>query len=48
MTPEEISAEVLKSLLADARRRVGSDVCAACVTVPAAFTALQCEATARV
>lgn len=47
MTPEEISAEVLKSLLADARRRTGHDVRAACVTVPAAFTALQCEATAR-
>ncbi|HYH86326.1 MAG TPA: Hsp70 family protein, partial [Pyrinomonadaceae bacterium] len=47
MTPEEISAEVLKSLLADARRRTGEDVRAACVTVPAAFTALQCEATAR-
>ena len=47
MTPEEISAEVLKSLLADARRRTGEEVRAACVTVPAAFTALQCEATAR-
>ncbi|HEX8557951.1 MAG TPA: Hsp70 family protein [Pyrinomonadaceae bacterium] len=47
MSPEEISAEVLKSLLADARRRTGLDVRAACVTVPAAFTALQCEATAR-
>ena len=47
MTPEEISAEVLKSLLADARRRTNEDVRAACVTVPAAFTALQCEATAR-
>src|SRR4051812_10409186 len=47
MSPEEISAEVLKSLLADARRRTGEDVRAACVTVPAAFTALQCDATAR-
>ncbi|HYY98068.1 MAG TPA: Hsp70 family protein, partial [Pyrinomonadaceae bacterium] len=47
MTPEEISAEVLKSLLADARRRAGEDVRAAVVTVPAAFTALQCDATAR-
>ena len=47
MSPEEISAEVLKSLLADARRRTGEEVRAACVTVPAAFTALQCEATAR-
>jgi molecular chaperone DnaK len=47
MSPEEISAEVLKSLLADARRRTGEEARAACVTVPAAFTALQCEATAR-
>ncbi|MET0646798.1 MAG: Hsp70 family protein [Pyrinomonadaceae bacterium] len=47
MSPEEISAEVLKSLLADARRRTNDEVRAACVTVPAAFTALQCEATAR-
>ena len=47
MTPEEMSAEVLKSLLADARRRTNEDVRAACVTVPAAFTALQCDATAR-
>ncbi|HYE15002.1 MAG TPA: Hsp70 family protein [Pyrinomonadaceae bacterium] len=47
MTPEELSAEVLKSLLADARRRTGEGVRAACITVPAAFTALQCEATAR-
>jgi molecular chaperone DnaK len=47
MSPEEISAEVLKSLLADARRRTGEDARAACVTVPAAFTALQCDATAR-
>ncbi|MFN2417253.1 MAG: Hsp70 family protein [Pyrinomonadaceae bacterium] len=47
MTPEEISAEVLKSLLADARRRTNEEVRAGVVTVPAAFTALQCEATAR-
>jgi molecular chaperone DnaK len=47
MTPEEISSEVLKSLLADARRRTNDEVRSACVTVPAAFTALQCEATAR-
>jgi molecular chaperone DnaK len=47
MTPEEVSSEVLKSLLADARRRTNEDVRAACVTVPAAFTALQCDATAR-
>src|ERR1044072_2069775 len=47
MSPQEISAEVLKSLLADARRRTNEDVRAAVVTVPAAFTALQCDATAR-
>ncbi len=47
LKPEELSAEVLKALAADARRRTGEEVRAACVTVPAAFTALQCEATAR-
>ncbi|HZH32280.1 MAG TPA: Hsp70 family protein [Pyrinomonadaceae bacterium] len=50
MSPEELSAEVLKSLLSDARRREGdegADIPAAVITVPAAFTALQCEATAR-
>ncbi|HEX8459303.1 MAG TPA: Hsp70 family protein [Pyrinomonadaceae bacterium] len=50
MSPEELSAEVLKSLLGDARRRQGDDgvdLSAAVITVPAAFTALQCEATAR-
>ena len=47
MTPEELSAEVIKALLADARRRTGEEARAAVVTVPAAFGALQCEATAR-
>ncbi|HYP51976.1 MAG TPA: Hsp70 family protein, partial [Pyrinomonadaceae bacterium] len=47
MSPEELSAEVLKSLLADARRQTGDEARAAVITVPAAFTALQCEATAR-
>lgn len=50
MSPEELSAEVLKSLLGDARRRQpegDGDISAAVITVPAAFTALQCEATAR-
>ncbi|HZG50740.1 MAG TPA: Hsp70 family protein [Pyrinomonadaceae bacterium] len=50
MSPEELSAEVLKSLLGDARRRQPEgegDISAAVITVPAAFTALQCEATAR-
>ncbi|HYG10815.1 MAG TPA: Hsp70 family protein, partial [Pyrinomonadaceae bacterium] len=51
MSPEELSAEVLKSLLGDARRRQAGDddgdLSSAVITVPAAFTALQCEATAR-
>lgn len=51
MSPEELSSEVLKSMLGDARRRE-TDAHqhlsnAAVITVPAAFTALQCEATAR-
>jgi molecular chaperone DnaK len=48
MSPEELSAQVLKSLLGDARRRsAAGEIRAAVITVPAAFTALQCEATAR-
>lgn len=49
MSPEELSAEVLKAMLGDARRRHSdaSDFSSAVITVPAAFTALQCEATAR-
>lgn len=44
---EELSAEVLKSLREDVRRQTGTNVTAAVITVPAAFGALQCEATAR-
>jgi molecular chaperone DnaK len=47
MSAEELSAEVLKSLTSDVRRLVGEQIDAAVVTVPAAFGALQCEATAR-
>ena len=47
MSAEELSAEVLKSLREDVRRQLGDDVRSAVVTVPAAFGALQCEATAR-
>lgn len=47
LSPEELSAEVLKSMLADARRLTEKEVKGAVITVPAAFTALQCEATAR-
>ena len=44
---EELSAEILKSLKEDVRRQTGVDVTSAVITVPAAFGALQCEATAR-
>ena len=47
LSAEELSAEVLKSLKEDVRRQAGTDVNAAVITVPAAFGALQCEATAR-
>ncbi|HAM34542.1 MAG TPA: hypothetical protein DCP85_01260 [Elusimicrobia bacterium] len=47
MSAEELSAEVLKSLCENAQRQSGSEIRAAAVTVPAAFGALQCEATAR-
>ncbi|MGP3967832.1 Hsp70 family protein [Streptomyces sp. 6N223] len=47
MTPEELSAEVLKSLRADAAARLGEEVRAAVITVPAAFDLSACEATER-
>jgi molecular chaperone DnaK len=47
LSAEELSAEVLKSLKEDVRRQTGTNVAAAVITVPAAFGALQCEATAR-
>src|SRR5271167_1888652 len=47
LSAEELSAEVLKSLRDDVRRQTGTDVQTAVITVPAAFGALQCEATAR-
>jgi molecular chaperone DnaK len=47
LSAEELSAEVLKSLREDVRRQTGADVTTAVITVPAAFGALQCEATAR-
>ncbi len=46
-TPETLSAEVLKALRADARDRLGLDVDAAVITVPALFELPQCEATRR-
>lgn len=47
MSAEDLSAEVLKSLRGDVLRETGEDVSAAVITVPAAFGALQCDATAR-
>ncbi len=47
MQPEELSAEVLKSLLGDVRQRLGEDVQAAVIAVPAAFGVTQCDATRR-
>jgi molecular chaperone DnaK len=43
----ELSAEILKSLREDIKRLTGSEIDAAVITVPAAFGALQCAATAR-
>ena len=47
LSAEDLSAEVLKSLREDVRRQTSTDVTTAVITVPAAFGALQCEATAR-
>ena len=47
MTPEELSAEILKGLRADAQARLGEDVTAAVITVPAMFTLAACDATVR-
>ena len=47
MRPEDLSAEVLKSLRGDVVRRRGEDPSAAVITVPAAFELPQCEATKR-
>lgn len=45
LKPEELSAEVLKSLREDIRRHTGESAASAVITVPAAFGTLQCEAT---
>lgn len=47
MTPEQLSAEVLKSLRADVRSRLAEDISAAVITVPAAFDLGACDATRR-
>ena len=45
--PEELSAEVLKSLRADVQQRTGEPIETAVITVPAAFELQQCEATRK-
>jgi molecular chaperone DnaK len=45
MKPEELSAEVLKSLKDDVQQRLGDEMNAAVITVPAAFDLPQCKAT---
>jgi len=45
MSPQELSAEVLKSLKEDVRRQLGEDVTSVVITVPAAFELPQCKAT---
>ena len=47
MRPEEVSAQVLISLRGDVQQKLGEDVQAAVITVPAAFEARQCVATKR-
>ncbi|MBN2547791.1 MAG: Hsp70 family protein [Anaerolineales bacterium] len=47
MHPEDLSAEILKSLRADVQQRLNEDLQAAVITVPAAFELPQCEATKR-
>jgi molecular chaperone DnaK len=47
MSPEQLSAEVLKSLRGDVARAGGEEVSAAVLTVPAAFELHQCDATKR-
>lgn len=47
MKPEDLSAEILKSLKNDVKRRFNEDLTAAAITVPAAFEMPQCEATQR-
>jgi molecular chaperone DnaK len=47
MRPEELSAEVLKSLRSDVTQKKGEEISAAVIAVPAAFELHQCEATKR-
>ncbi len=45
MKPEELSAEIIKSLREDVRQQLGEEIQAAVITVPAAFELPQCKAT---
>jgi len=45
MKPEDLSAEVLKSLRSDVAQKKGEQITAAVLTVPAAFELHQCDAT---
>ncbi|MBP2324412.1 molecular chaperone DnaK [Kibdelosporangium banguiense] len=47
LAPEQLSAEVLKSLRADVQKKLGEAITAAVITVPAAFELDQCDATRR-
>lgn len=47
MSPEELSAEVLKSLRGDVQQAMGHNIGAAVITVPAAFELDQCDATRK-
>jgi molecular chaperone DnaK len=47
MRPEDLSAEVLKSLRGDVAQKKGEEISAAVITVPAAFELHQCDATKR-
>jgi len=47
MTPEELSAEVLKKLRNDVHRELGEEITTAVISVPAAFEIPQCSATDR-
>lgn len=47
MTPEELSAEVLKSLRGDVQQSMRESISAAVITVPAAFELDQCDATRK-
>ena len=45
--PEDLSAEILKSLRGDVAQRTGEDVRAAVITIPAMFEQAQCAATKK-